>query len=534
MKIRTRLVVVNVVIVAAALISISGICLYTFKTNLEAQAFSSQESRLKTMKELLNHKGSDVHIEGDKLMAGNAVLNGDNSIPDKLKELCGGTATIFMGDTRIATNVLKEDGSRAVGTKLLGPAHDAVIRAGIPFRGEATILGTGYYGLYDPLKNSRNETIGALFVGVKKNDYLSSFKHLLVLIPLVTLFLVAAAALITRFTVHRLFVPINMMHDILISAERNGDLTQRIDYLEKNEVGEMCLEFNSFMMKLHDIKARLSQTTAQVSETASMLSGASEMMAGNAHDAAEQAGTIAVASEEMAATSNDVACNCTIAAQSSDQAKGAALTGAAVVRETVNVMNLIAERVRESAITIDDLGTKSDQIGDIVGTIEDIADQTNLLALNAAIEAARAGDQGRGFAVVADEVRALAERTTKATKEIGFMIKAVQSGTKGAVNSMEEGVKEVERGTTEAAKSGNALQEIINQIQAVAMQVNQIATATEEQTATSNEISSNIHMITEVMTGTADVAGESARSAAELAKLSENLQSMLSQFKITC
>src|SRR6202008_235311 len=104
------------------------------------------------------------------------------------------------------------------------------------------------------------------------------------------------------------------------------------------------------------------------------------------------------------------------------------------------------ERVKKSAQTVANLGTRSEQIGQIVGTIEDIADQTNLLALNAAIEAARAGEQGRGFAVVADEVRALAERTTKATKEISDMIKTIQNETKTAVHAMEEGVEEVERG----------------------------------------------------------------------------------------
>jgi methyl-accepting chemotaxis protein len=112
----------------------------------------------------------------------------------------------------------------------------------------------------------------------------------------------------------------------------------------------------------------------------------------------------------------------------------------------------IAERVRDTARSVENLGSRSDEIGAIVGTIEDIADQTNLLALNAAIEAARAGEQGRGFAVVADEVRALAERTTKATKEIGIC-SWLFAGTKQAVSSMEEGVSEVERGSEEASKS---------------------------------------------------------------------------------
>jgi len=121
-------------------------------------------------------------------------------------------------------------------------------------------------------------------------------------------------------------------------------------------------------------------------------------------------------------------------------------------------MNSISERVRCSAQAVESLGSRSDQIGEIVGTIEDIADQTNLLALNAAIEAARAGDQGRGFAVVADEVRALAERTTRATREIGEMIKAIQQETRGAVIAMEEGVSEVAKGSEKAADSGRALE----------------------------------------------------------------------------
>lgn len=532
MKIRTKLIAVNVVIIAVTLVSITAICLYTFKQSLEAKAVASQEARIRTFWELLYQKGRDVRIEGDKLMAGGYVVNGDNALPDRLKELCGGVASIFMGDTRIATTVTREDGSRALGTKLQGPAYDAVIRNGRPYRGDVVVLGVPYYAAYDPLKNSQGKTVGAFAVAVRKSEYLDSYNRLLLLIPALALLFLAAAAAISWFMVRRLFIPLNLMHDILVSSEASGDLTQRIDYEDKNEVGDMCRAFNAFMGKFHDIVVRLVQTTTQVSTTSSMLCAAYEMMAGNAGDVAGQAGTIAVASEQMAATSNDVANNCTIAAQSSEQANASTLSGSAVVQQTVAVMNLIADRVKESAQTVEALGAKSDQIGEIVGTIEDIADQTNLLALNAAIEAARAGEQGRGFAVVADEVRALAERTTKATKEIGTMIKAVQNETKVAVRSMVEGVSEVERGTIDAAKSGDALQGILNQIQAVTIQVNQIATATEEQTATSNEISSNIHMITEVMTATAEVANESARSASELASLSNDLQNLVGQFRI--
>jgi len=195
-------------------------------------------------------------------------------------------------------------------------------------------------------------------------------------------------------------------------------------------------------------------------------------------------------------------------------------------------MQLIAERGRESASTGASLGARSDQIGAIVGTIEDIADPTNLLALNAAIEAARAGEQGRGFAVVADEVRALAERTTRATKEIGGMIKAIQSETSGAVNSMESGVKVVEQGMESSRKSGQALQEILESINEVTMQVHQIATAAEEQTAVTGEISTNIHQITDVVHDTARGAHETAAAASRLSTLANDLQAIVGHFKL--
>jgi methyl-accepting chemotaxis protein len=152
--------------------------------------------------------------------------------------------------------------------------------------------------------------------------------------------------------------------------------------------------------------------------------------------------------------------------------------------------------------------------------------------LNAAIEAARAGEQGRGFAVVADEVRALAVRTTRATKEISEMIKAIQSETKQAIISMEEGVRGTERGAAEAAQLETSLNDILEQVGAVTMQVSQIATAAEEQTATTSEISNNMHQITEVVQDTARGAYESATAAAQLNGNAEELQRLVRQFKL--
>jgi len=204
-----------------------------------------------------------------------------------------------------------------------------------------------------------------------------------------------------------------------------------------------------------------------------------------------------------------------------------------VVEESVAGMRRIANVVKKSAETVQALGRSSDQIGEIIGVIDDIADQTNLLALNAAIEAARAGEQGRGFAVVADEVRKLAERTTKATKEIASMIKTFQADTAGAVTSMSEGTRQVDEGIKLADQAGTSLQQIVEISQKVTDMVAQIAAASEQQSSASEQISKNVEAITTVTAETASGTQQIARAAEDLNRLTENLQEYLSMFKLT-
>ena len=312
----------------------------------------------------------------------------------------------------------------------------------------------------------------------------------------------------------------------------DGDLNVQIDHTSRDEIGQLSDSFRVMTHSLRSMISRVAGTSIQIAAASSQLHTTVEQIATGAEEVAAQAATVATAGEEMSATSGDIAQSCQMAAEGAQRAAQTASSGAGVVERTVAVMGQIAEKVMESARTVESLGDRSDQIGAIIGTIEDIADQTNLLALNAAIEAARAGEQGRGFAVVADEVRALAERTTRATKEIGEMIKAIQKETRGAVTAMEQGVQQVESGTVEAAKSGQALQEILEQVNDVAMQVHQIATAAEQQTATTSEISSNMLQITHVVQQTAHGAHESATATAQLSGNAEELQQLVQKFQI--
>jgi methyl-accepting chemotaxis protein len=312
----------------------------------------------------------------------------------------------------------------------------------------------------------------------------------------------------------------------------NGDLSNEIPINGNDELAVLGRSVNSMQISVGSMISSVKETAYQVESSANLLYLVCEQIATSTEQMVDQTGTIATASEEMAATSTGIAHNCNMAAESSKQGKDLAAEGVSVVQETVAGMNRISERVKATAVSLGSLGSRSDQIGEIVGTIEDIADQTNLLALNAAIEAARAGEQGRGFAVVADEVRALAERTTKATKEIALMIKAIQNETADAVKSMGEGVNEVEQGSSDAAKSGDALNQILSQISDISMEVNQIATAADEQTATTMEITKHITQISEVVQMSASCSHDSASAAKELLTSSETLHSLVERFTL--
>lgn len=337
------------------------------------------------------------------------------------------------------------------------------------------------------------------------------------------------AWLVSRTVTGPIKAVVDTIRDI---AQGEGDLTRRLPVLGKNEIGELSEWFNTFIGKLHGIINQVAGSSLQLASSSLELQQTTKQMTESIAQLSSQSTSLATAGEEMSATSGDIANNCHQAATNAGGATQKATEGVAVVGQSIAVMNSIAERVQNAASTVDALGVRSEQIGAIIGTIEDIADQTNLLALNAAIEAARAGEQGRGFAVVADEVRALAERTTRATKEIGEMIKAIQKETKDAVTSMEQSVSQVEQGTSHASDSGRSLQEILDIINNVTEQISQIATAAEEQTATTREISSNVMNLNDLAQQNDHALHETAVAANDVSRQAEELKDLVGQFRL--
>lgn len=533
MKLSHKFFISNAIIVLLAIAATSSLCLFEMRNEFKRKASVDLEARMKTFQHLLKAKGGEIRVADGKLMQGDYIINDNFELPDKVKELFGGAATIFMGDVRVSTNVMKEDGSRAVGTKLQGTAYVATIKRGQPYRGEAPVLGVPYFGVYEPLKNAAGEVVGVLYVGEKQSEYLAVYDRLKYLVAGMAAVIAAGFSLLSFLLVRKALQPlgrmVSLMHDIALGE---GDLTVRLNIAAHDEIGEAAGYFDRFVDKLQTVMRKVAESTREVASASASLHDTAAQIATGTEELASQAATVSTAGEEMAATSHDIAHNCNAAASNSHHASELATSGSGIVMQTVEGMQRIAARVQETASQVAGLGARSDEIGAIVGTIEDIADQTNLLALNAAIEAARAGEQGRGFAVVADEVRALAERTTRATKEISGMIRAIQGETRKAVDSMEDGVREVEAGSAEAARSGSALQQILNQVNDVTDQINQIATAAEQQSSTSSEISNNMQQITSVITTTAQSTHDTTRAADTLAHLADELSTLVGQFRL--
>ena len=280
---------------------------------------------------------------------------------------------------------------------------------------------------------------------------------------------------------------------------------------------------------IQQVASGTTQQSESVNRTASSVEEMGRAIDGVAKGAQEQAAAASKASTltgQLSAAIEQVAGNASEVVKGSTNASDAAKRGSQTVNQTLSGMQSIKTAVGLSAQKVQEMGSRSDQIGEIVTTIEDIASQTNLLALNAAIEAARAGEAGKGFAVVADEVRKLAERSSSSTKEIADLIKSIQRTVAEAVDAMNDGAKEVEKGVAFANEAGTALQQILAASETVNAQAKQAASAAENMAASANELVSAVDSVSAVVEENTAATEEMAAGSAEVTQSIENIASV--------
>jgi methyl-accepting chemotaxis protein len=344
---------------------------------------------------------------------------------------------------------------------------------------------------------------------------------------LALLFGVLAAWLITRQITRPLQATLAEVERIAA-----GDLTPGIAVTRRDELGVLQQGVQRMGSTLRELIGGIRDGVSQISSAAEELSAVTAQTSAGANNQKNETDQVATAMHEMSATVQEVARNAEQASEAATLADTEARDGDRVVNEAIDQIERLASEVSRSTEAMRALQKESDKIGSVVDVIKAVAEQTNLLALNAAIEAARAGEAGRGFAVVADEVRGLAKRTQKSTEEIEGLVAGLLLGTQQVASSMQSSYELTGSSVELSRRAGGSLESITRTVSNIQSMNQQIAAAAEQQSAVAEEIGRSIISVRDVSEQTASASDETARATVELARLGNQLQMMVSRFRI--
>ncbi|RFU66577.1 methyl-accepting chemotaxis protein [Peribacillus glennii] len=497
-------------------------------------------------------------VKEGQLYKGSTLMNGNFEAVDKIGSDTGDTVTIFLGDTRISTNVMV-DGKRAIGTKISPEVGSRVLEHGENFYGEADVAGKHYQTAYMPIKDSSGETIGVFYVGVSDKIVQNITSSVVMTFLLVLIIVILISFLVILWFTRNLKKRLTTISNALVHAG-NGDFTIEVADKSGDELSDLANSYNLMKDNIRNMIHAIYETSEHVAATAEELSAGAEQTSKATEQITEAIQEVANGAEsqtekveitsnslvEVAKGIENIAENASAVAEAGSLVTGQATQGGEHVGSTAKQINAIQQSVQISNEVLNLLERRSRQIGEITQVITGIANQTNLLALNAAIEAARAGENGKGFAVVADEVRKLAEQSQASSSQIAELIIEIQSDMVRSTESIGQVQLDVQEGLVIIGKTEESFRQIMYSLEHMHRQIDEMASTSRQMSDSAQKVSATVDGISEISRETSGHSQSVAASAEEqLASMEEitasasslseramDLQEMLNKFKV--
>lgn len=559
MKLGTKILCLVFVVILLFSASVGTVMLKEITESMKQMATEKAKGDLALSSTYIDDVMSgDWQVKNNKLYKGQTQINGNEELVDLLGEKTGDTITIFQGDTRVATNVMK-NGERAVGTQASSEVIAAVLKKGKRFYGQADVAGSSYQTAYMPLKDQNGSIIGMLYTGANQSILASLTQSLFTQFAIVLVIVIMVSVILVLVFTRKINKRLNALKSAFESAG-NGDMTIEVSDKTGDELSELSVYYNKMRMKLNDTIQTVQQSALQLASASQQLSAGAEetnqasekiteavqQIANGAQDQIIRIENSESSLKQASADIRDISANTAAIADKGQLAQSKADIGQKEIANVQAQMDAIHQSILKSGEIIHQLDGRSKQIEQILSVITQIAVQTNLLALNAAIEAARAGEQGKGFAVVADEVRKLAEESQQSAGQISKLIIEIQK-------DMNRSARSVEHVKTEAAEGVTMIQHTRDAFKEIAAATGEISAEISDLSASVTNISASAHQINDSFAAnTADIkestkntrqaaalteeqfaAMEEITAASEtLSQLAEELTSIISQFKM--
>ncbi|MHB8125711.1 MAG: methyl-accepting chemotaxis protein [Desulfitobacteriaceae bacterium] len=557
-NLRVKLLTLISVVLLVVVVSIGTYSIIKIHNEIINASHEKLKSDSALGKAFLNEKISgDWSVRDGYLYKGEVIINDNYAIVDEIGALTGDTVTIFHGNKRVATNVKKADGNRAVGTTVAQNVEEVTLKQGLTYIGQADVVGFINQTSYEPIKNAQGQIIGIWYVGVPNTPYDLITKN--VRNSIITLGIVEVIiAIILLWIVIGYSLKLLLRLKELINRVAQGDLqTVELNTKSNDEISEIAAAFNTMTKHLRNMVKELTASSEQVTSMSETLSTSVKEISAQTKNIRISTHEIVAGMQENTAANEEVTSTSQIIHDSTKQLVQKADNGAQFTKEILERAMSIKENALRSAENTNQIcsekqisilkaiegGKVVQEIGNMANTISDIAAQTNLLALNAAIEAARAGDHGRGFAVVADEVRKLAEQSSNTVADIHTLIKQVQNAFLNMTTNAEDILEFINTNVVndyqEMIKIGVQYQEdsqfvsgladdvassagqIIISIEQVANTMESVTASTQQGAANSAEISNMVNEAAAAMEIVAEIVENQYALAQNLNKLVE-------------